>query len=282
LLAEKPDIVHCHLYYGIVFYWLCGVRVPFLYTHHNIRLGKGRHLFAMFNRVVDTYIGICDACVQALLPYIDKPIRRIYNGIPMSRFQTGYRCEPAADPVRLVQVGRLSHQKNHLFMIEVLAALERDADCAGRWRCEFVGEGPEETAVRAAIRKHGLEGRVVLTGNQQDVAARLHAADLFVMTSRYEGFPIALLEAVAAGLPAVVTNVGGCREVVGDSPDVLVEEGNVSAFTAALRKMILDPSHRARVGARNEAAAMRFDIRESARDHLEVYRDVVMTRERVA
>jgi glycosyltransferase involved in cell wall biosynthesis len=116
------------------------------------------------------------------------------------------------DQTRIVlTVGRLASQKGHPDLLDAIGRLP--ADCADA-HFVWVGEGEKEAALRAAIEAADLDGRVHLLGYRRDVAALLHAADLFVLPTRWEGCSRALLEAMSAGLPTVVSDASSNPELV--------------------------------------------------------------------
>ena len=111
----------------------------------------------------------------------------------------------AGDPPRIISVGRLKAPKAFVTLARALARLE-----PGTFRGWIVGDGPERTAVAAA-----LPSGVELLGERDDVPTLLEASDVFVLSSTSEGLPISILEAMAAGLPVVASNVGGVAELLG-------------------------------------------------------------------
>jgi glycosyltransferase involved in cell wall biosynthesis len=131
-------------------------------------------------------------------------------------------------------------------------------EAAGDWRLLIVGDGPESEHLRRAAPPGA-----VFTGYRDDVMALLDAADLLLHPSRMEGFPIALLEAMAAGVPIVATRVGGVPEIVADGETgVLIDPaagaGEIAAAVAAVRD---DPARRAALA---ERARLRFEERFTA------------------
>jgi len=111
--------------------------------------------------------------------------------------------------MRVIMVARFAAQKDHRTLIEALRSVP-DAEL------DLVGDGPDLDVVRSYTREIGMADRVRFLGARDDVAALLAGADVFVLRSHWEGFPLSTLEAMRAGLPVVVTDVGGAAEAVED------------------------------------------------------------------
>ena len=178
------------------------------------------------------------------------------------------RAALEGDPPRIVTVGRLAAPKDALTLLRALATLGPLPFSA-----RLVGDGPDRPAVEAEIRSLGLGDRVEPAGSRADVPALLAGADVFVLSSRSEGAPFSILEAMAAGLPVVATDVGGVRELVADGETgLLVPAGDPARLAEALRRLLEDPALRRRLGAAGHARAReRFDLRALRDAHLELY-----------
>jgi len=158
----------------------------------------------------------------------------------------------------LLTVARLSEQKGHSLLVEAApAVLERFPHS----KFVLVGSGPEEARLAEQILQSGLEEHFLFLGQRDDVPDLLAAADLFVLPSLFEGLPLALLEAVSAGLPAVVTTAGGSVEVLGSDHPFLAEAGSAPGLAQAIVAALDDPD---RAKASAEAASRRFKDRFSA------------------
>ena len=159
------------------------------------------------------------------------------------------RGSGAAAPV-LLTVATLTPRKGHALLVEALAGL---ADRA--WRLECIGSDQRDPATAAALRAQlaalGLADRVTLRGEAgpEGLAAAYDGADLFVWPSLYEGYGMALAEALARGLPVVATRVGAACALVGDDAGLLVPPGDVVALRAALARWLDEPHLRARCAA---------------------------------
>lgn len=165
-------------------------------------------------------------------------------------------------------VGRLDYQKAPEQLLEALARM-RHQDAVLLW----VGSGPLEAQVRALTQRLGLRTRVRLLGERSDVAELLPALDVFVMASRYEGLPCAVVEAMRCGLPVVATAVNSVPDLVvpGES-GVLVRPGSPVELSAALDGVLDDPEATARLASRGRALAGRpYDAEQLATVLDEVY-----------
>lgn len=138
----------------------------------------------------------------------------------------------------------------------------------------LVGDGPERPALQELATALGLGARVRFLGYRRDVAAILDGADVFALSSLTEGMSLAVLEAMAAGLPVVGTRVGGMPDVVDDGvTGLLVPSRDPAALAAALRGLLDDPSRRAAMGAAGRARVeARFSLAATAEAYLAAYR----------
>jgi glycosyltransferase involved in cell wall biosynthesis len=177
---------------------------------------------------------------------------------------------PADAPV-VLYVARLVQPKNIPLFVDVAAEVARAVPTA---RFVLVGDGPERGHAEQTVRARGLADAVRVLGFRDDLVNIYHAADLFLSTSDYEGFGIATLEAMAAGLPVVATSVGGTPELVEENrTGRLARPGDRQALVAALVDLLGDELRRRRYGS---AAARRarehFDASLMARRYESLYR----------
>jgi glycosyltransferase involved in cell wall biosynthesis len=152
----------------------------------------------------------------------------------------------------------------------LVSSLAAAAGKIGPLRGLFVGDGPELGELTAQIAQHGLSERVRLTGYRDDARRLIQCLDLFVLSSLSEGTSMALLEAMAAGVPAAVTEVGGNPEVVlrGET-GWTVPSNSIEALTLAIIDAAQNPARRVRLA---EAARRRFKQQFSWERMIEAYR----------
>jgi glycosyltransferase involved in cell wall biosynthesis len=206
------------------------------------------------------------------------------NGIP---FRNGDRSSLrnelglSANDLLLVAVGNLYPVKGHAVLLRALGGLLRSGEIANvPWRLAIAGRGEEEEGLRALAREEGIADRVTLLGFRRDVPDILAAADIFVMPSLSEGLPLALVEAMAAGLPVVVSDVGGVPEVaVAGREAILVPPGEPALLAEGLARLLRDPSARVTMGrAARERALRDFSVSTMCEAYERLYRGEAVSR----
>jgi glycosyltransferase involved in cell wall biosynthesis len=146
-------------------------------------------------------------------------------------------------------------------------------------RVLIVGDGDRWDALHEQARALGIAGRVVFTGHRADVPALLGACDVFCISSTYEGTPLTLFEAMAAGKAIVSTAVDGCREVLTDGVDgLLAAPRDAPGLAEALVRVLRDADLRARLAAAARLASARYDIETCVRQMEALYDEVLAER----
>jgi len=259
----RPDLVHSHT---LPANFACRAAravqpVPVLISSaHNLTEGGAARMafYRMTDRLADVTTNCSLSAVERYVRIGAVPahrIRYVPNGIDVARFapdaqaRTRVRAELgiAEDVFVWLAVGRMTEQKDWPNALDAASRALRAGD-----RLLIVGTGELDDEVRQGVAGRGLEKRVALLGVRTDVAELMCAADAFLMSSAWEGLPVVLLEAAAAGLPIVATRVGGNDQVVMDGETGLLVAARDSAALAAamdrLRKM--GAAERSAFGAR--------------------------------
>ena len=300
---HRPEVIQTHLLRALDFLVLTlraerGVRRVF-WTFHNARLDlradqlsghvwllgpkrlAHRVLYFAAGRTVDGFIAVSDDVGAAVRRQFHPPPGRVVtipNGVDTERY--GQLIDRAAvrervgipgDARVLIVVAKLMKQKGHEFLLRALPSLfERFPDL----HVLLVGDGPLRSRLTDDIAQLPGAARVHLAGNRRDVGDLLAASDLFVLPSLWEGLPMALLEAMATGLPAVVTDVSGSGQVVVDGESgLVVPPGDVERLCAAIGLMLDDPDRAKRMGIAGRRRVDRFfSARVQAARHAALYR----------
>lgn len=288
LRTLRPKIVHTHNPLPLIYAaWparLAGARV--IHTKHGKNPAAGANLLARRTAAVavEAFVAVSDgtaAQARSAHECAAGKLTTIVNGIDVARFvpdaaaRARWRAawglaDGTAEACVVMSVGRLDANKDHAMLLAAVAALP--AALAARVRVVLIGEGPRHGALVAQAAALGLADRVRLLGRRDDVPELLAAADLFALTSRSEGLPLAVAEAMACGLPVVGTDVGGMRDVVG-ACGALVPSQDVAALTAALTRLLVDDGLRATLGVAARARAVdQFSLATMAAAYEALYR----------
>jgi glycosyltransferase involved in cell wall biosynthesis len=287
--VERPDLVHTHLVHADVYGGL-GARllgVPSVSTRHNddrYLLGPFRYVDRAFARPARRLIAISDAVRRFLEQAGHDPAKLVtihygLDELPSARSKpTPAEAGIPADTPLALAVGRLIAQKDHATLLHAFARVRSALPQA---QLAILGGGPLEAETRALARELGLGDAVSLPG-RTDTRDWLERADVFVHTSRWEGFGIVLLEAMLASLPVVATRVSAVPEVVQDAETgLLVAEGDVDGVASALRALLGDPDRARRLGsAGHERALEEFSVARMTERTVEVYRETLLGRGR--
>lgn len=285
---ERIDVVHTHMFNANLWGRLGAVMagVPVIASEHGMDEWRhGPYLLAdrMLAPITTRIVCVSDAVTQfyeARLPVLRRKGLVIRNGVDCARFRAPLDTDSLRNSIGIRQeafvvgvVGRLAHEKAHGDFIDALArVVRRQPQVMGL----IVGDGPLAASLRLAAERANIAQNVVFTGFRHDVADVLRIMDVLVLCSMYEGLPVALLEAMAGGVPVVATAVGGIPECIEHGRDgLLVPPANVGALAAALELMIESPELRR---ALSRHARERIDasltVKHMVASYEALYRDV--------
>ena len=194
-------------------------------------------------RAVDRHVGVGDRTsreVEALVGLAAGSVRTIHNGVP-DEPPPPPRARPRQGPL-IGAVGRVEHQKGFDVLLRALVDVADASLCV-------IGGGSEQARLELLARELGVADRVAWTGWSDDARHAFTAFDVFALPSRFEGFPLALLEALLARSAVVATDVGSVAEAIRDGETgLLVPPENPAALAAALRRVLGDDALRRRLG----------------------------------
>lgn len=251
------------------------------YTIHNtgIVASWDRVRLRLHQRFVDWNIAISTAVERECQTVNLQRIFKVHNGIPLASFRAADRPRSFGAPLRLINVARLyPRQKGQDILIKALSiCLSRNLDV----RCDFVGSPPDgdrktmESLQQLAATER-VSNRIRFLCNRTDVQTLLEDADIFVLPSRYEGFGLALLEAMAVGLPVIAADIDGPAELLADgSNGIKFKVGSAED----LADKITDLAERPDVAARLAKSAQRFvtklDIAKMRDQYLAIYGEMI-------
>jgi glycosyltransferase involved in cell wall biosynthesis len=247
------------------------------------------------NRLVHHYIVVnreSAAALEADYGIAPEKITLVQNGIEVDRFMPSAEARQRRreswrelwgireEEIVVGAVGKLTWQKGFDLLLGAWQLLMQNLSMQNQRaaaRLLIFGEGEEQAALAAQIASLGLGDSCVLAGFEPDIAGALAGMDLFALSSRVEGLPMVLLEAMAAGLPTVATAIPGVVDAVADGADaLLVERENPAQLSIALARLIQDRQLAHRLGAQaRRTACARFTVERMVRETESVYRNLL-------
>ncbi len=293
LMRERRiDIVHAAAYHPSLMGRLAGLwaRVPILIHHEHSLIARRRLNRVILNnllaRVTAAHITVSQALRRQVIDWYRIPpemVEVIYNGVggrffdaPALRREARRKLGVSAAVKVVGMVSRLDWDKGHGYFFAALKEIKG----AFPVKVLLVGSGPNEGEIRARAEREGLAGIVEFLGMRPDVPELLAAMDLFVLPSDREGFSISLLEAMAAGLPIVASNLPGILEALEPGKSGLIfPRGNIPALADCLTEMLTHPHMAHRLGqAARERAAAHFTVEQYNRQLSALYDRLVRER----
>lgn len=277
---NPPDIVHGHMIHANLLVRLTRLFFPALKvitTAHNIREG-GRlrdWAYRLTTPLSQLNTTISEAATHRFTEEKVFPAARtltVYNGVDTGTFYPA-AAKPAGNPAfTWLAVGRLTEQKDYPTLLEAFALLDDG-------RLLIAGQGPLAERLQEQSRRLGLTDRVEFLGVRTDIAELYRRADAFVLSSAWEGFGLVVAEAMASGLPVVVTDSGGPGEILGatGTAGLLVPTRDPKALAAAMHRLAAMPdSARAKMGARGrERIEAHFSLQAIASQWEDLYTEIV-------
>lgn len=236
-------------------------------------------------RLDDAHIAVSEG-VRASIP---EPLRRqvqvVMHGIVPERarrelaYRENARAEAGAGEGEIL-IGTVANLRAQKAYPDLLAAARRLLDAGAPVRFVAVGQGPLEAELQSLHRSLGLGDAFRFVGYRDNPARVMAGCDIFVLASLYEGLPLALMEALALGLPVVATAVPGVVEAITDGVEgILVPPGRPDLLAEALGSLVREPDRRARLAEAARARSTAFDIRQAVRQTEGLYGELASPRE---
>ncbi len=287
--GERFDVVHSHNFrqnmLATMAARMAGVPAIFAQVHTMHTYGRKQWVRTdqVLSRVRSAMLAVSEAVAQdireSLAPYPPPRLEVLLNGVELDAFRSHSREEARAgllaefqwpsEAVVFLNAGRLSEQKNQGQLLEAFASVHREHSQA---RLLIAGEGELREELEQQLTDLAIADAVALPGQRDDMPHLLAGSDVFVLPSTYEGFSNAILEALAAGLPVVASDVGGAREQVRDGESGLVVPAcDVSALTLSMQRLAGDAAVRARMAQAAWDDAARFSLDAMIDRTLELY-----------
>ena len=290
LRGERTDLLACHGYKAGVIGWFAARRVgiPVIavsrgWTAHTLKVRAYEALDRRMLRRMDAVVCVSagQAAKVARTGVARDRLHVIHNSVDPARFRNGGTAGRAileglfASPrsAIIAGIGRQSPEKGFDQLVDAARLLVREDDRVG---IVLVGDGPDRPMLEALVRASKLESSVVFAGFRTDVDRLLPGADILAQSSHTEGLPNVVLEASAAGLPVVATDVGGTSEIIEDGVNgFLVPAADPPALARRLLELVRSPELRHQMGDRGrDLVRARFSFARQAAAYEELFAKV--------
>lgn len=272
LSAFRPNVVHTHLSACVYCApWVLLHKVKMLHTIHNTpkyELIKPKQmvmaLMYKLNKAIPVAISheIQNMMIEEYR-LSNKP-ELVYNPVDVNRFAIPKRRH---EGIQIITVGRISPQKNQKLLIDAIKSVSKEHP---EISLTILGDGPLRKEVEAYIQQENLTDKVHVMGNVGNVEEYFAKSDIFALSSAYEGLPLVVLEAMAASLPIVSTNVGGVKDIVTDN-GILVEPNKLEELIRAISLLISDENARKILGNKSYNNVQCFDSSIIADQYAKLY-----------
>lgn len=258
----QPDVIHSHLntmLYLLPFYRKKQIK---LHTVHTLAQKEHYGMQKLVNYIAFHWKGVVPVAISDTVAGTianthglkREAIPVVYNGVDCARYDIP---KVAGNTFNLVSVGTIYAVKNFPFLVDCFSELHK---VHPETRLTIVGNGVQRGELYEQIDRLGLTDAVTITGTVGNVEDYLAASDIYVASSHFEGLPLSILEAMAAGLPVISTNVGGVPDVVRDGENgLLITPGDKAAYIAALTELTENTEKRTAFSARSKELSKNYD-----------------------
>lgn len=295
----KPDIIHCNS--SVAGFWTRVIVknfLPTIFTAHGWAFTNGaiwwRKIVGIISeRMMSKYcskiICVSENDRQLALKYRIAPEEKfitIHNGIDIENWES--ICEkktaekrklegtPYYKQIKIIFVARLAMPKDPVTLIKAFSQLSESLKQESN--IFIVGDGPDKASLEKLIKGLGLENKIHLLGSmdREELKMIYLSGNIYVLTTKYEGFPYTIIEAMSYGLPVIASDVGGCNEAVDPNCGFLVKKGDIDGVKNALAKLIISKDLREKLGkAGYEKAREQFSLARMLEETEEVYTNVL-------
>lgn len=284
LLSEiNPDVVHSHIY--ATFY-----AIPWILVHsgklvHTIHT-KPEQEFSKRNSKLLKWLVKLNKMLLVAVSSENQRLAMEFYGIDESKVRCVnnpvdtklyYHDSQPKNKFVYINVSRQDANKNQILAIRALKNVLNDVENA---QLVLVGNGTHHSMLEEEAKKLGVQKKVFFAGERSDIPDILSTADVYISTSHREGLPLSILEAMAAELPVIATNVGGCSDIVREN-GILISDDDQSALEDAMIKLAKNPHIRKKMGDVSKRMAFEYDADTCAQKYMEIYKEAVGKRRKV-
>jgi len=273
LSTYKPDVIHTHMHaFAYVFPWVLLHRIKMLHTVHSRPIFELSHKSKKLIKILYKLKKAIPVAISKQIGdelkdlYSVNSIETIYNPVNISRFEVSNRDYNKDNPV-FITVGRLEKVKNQSLLLRGFSRVVKEYP---EVKLLIAGDGLQKEKLQALTKSLQIANSIQFLGIVSNAEKYLQNADVFVLTSEYEGLPLTILEAMSSGLPIISTNVGGAKDVVTDN-GILIECDDEVALAEGMVSLIKNKELRKIYGCNSMKNVQPFDINNITNQYQSLY-----------
>ncbi len=275
LKKEKPDILHTHrhtLLYTVIPGRIYKKDLKMIHTVHNIASKEVPKYSLFLQKIFFKYLKVIPVAISKNIQQTickqyklkEKQVPIIFNGIQLNNC---IKKDNYKKTNNILNIGRFAEQKNHDEMIEIFKEVLNQFPY---YKLKLIGEGQLKNTIIEKVKTCGLTEKVEFCGIKDNCYLDLNHSDIFILTSKWEGFPIALIEAMGTGVPCIAYGVGGITEIIDDGYSGFIAKDKED-FVKTIIKLIEDDSLRERIGKNAVVKSKEFSSFLMRSKYIEVY-----------
>ncbi|MDR6543218.1 glycosyltransferase involved in cell wall biosynthesis [Acinetobacter bereziniae] len=273
----KPDVVHAHMIHANIFARLnrVGCEIPKLIcTAHNSNEGGNLRMLAYkyTNFLSDINTNVSNEASNSLIEkgaFTKENLITVYNGVDLTKFKK-IEMLHNNESINFISVGRFNEQKDYPNLLNAIALIKNHLNVNVKF--SIIGDGELRSEIETLIQSLGLQKYVQLLGKRSDIPELLNQSDFFILSSKHEGLPTVVIEAMACHTFVISTNCGGSAEIMGDTGKLVPINDSASLGKAIVEALNLEKSeinknnHKARKRVENK-----FSLQSSIQAWLKLY-----------
>lgn len=275
----RPDVVHAHMVHANIFARLnravCPVPKLICTAHNSNEGGKLRMIaYRLTNHLSDVNTNVSQEATEALIAkgaFSENNVITIHNGIDLKKFEKNQdSIDLDKHVLKFISVGRFNDQKDYPNLINAFAILKKSNDY--NINLSIIGHGELQPQVEALIKELELDKDITLLGRRSDVPKLMNEADIFILSSKFEGLPTVVIEAMACECYVVATDCGGSAEILGDTGKLVPIQDSQALANALEAAINLDVEDRLLNNKKARARVERlFSFESSVQKWLALY-----------
>lgn len=258
--------------------------LPSITTEHNTFNRRRNYIIFKYlddkiYKQYDKIVCISEAAEKELLkwvPALKEKTTTIHNGIDLNKYNTSDPYHPSQidssineENKLILMVARMDEQKDHETVIRAAQLLPDDVHIL------FVGDGPKRKGYEDKVKELNLKHRIHFLGIRHDVPRLMKSSDVFVLSSHWEGFGIVTIEAMASGMPVIVSDVPGFRDIVGDA-GLLFKKGDSHELAKKIIYLLSSQREKLKLKEKGLNRARMFSIEKTVEQYINLYKSILL------